>query len=240
MNKPFYILSAKLQYPMYIPNFFSIQNNPIYDLLSNPPFLRKYGWNLITLDTPRIVKGECWEVRNADRKLIRLYKDGTIITRFAADGSFLGWGRHDHPEVKGISEDVPVLNALALIEVTYEFEAFCASIFQGIRVLDNPAVSINIELTDMAEGQSRLFRVNINADDALWNSDNNGNGASEVNLKKEFWSNANELNSHGVVAYRILESIFPFFAITTDLIPYSNTTEQGSRFIDADKIKSIK
>lgn len=233
MDKSFYILTARLQNPISIPNFFADQGNPAYDLLVNPPYLRKYGWNLITLDTPRIIKGECWEVKNGDRKVLRLYKDGSIVTRFAADGSFLGWGRTDNAETSNIPESVPVINALALLEVTYEFVSFYAMFLEKINVGINPC--INVKLSNMAVGQSRLFRVSVTPGDAIWDLKNKSHVARENSFEKELWSSTSELNSEGRLSFRIVEEIFNWFGIPSNNIPYNiNNT------IDADKIKNIR
>lgn len=61
-------------------------------LLKDPGGLRYAGWDMQTLDQPRIVRGEYLEVRNGDRKQLQLFRDGVFIARLRADDSLLARG----------------------------------------------------------------------------------------------------------------------------------------------------
>jgi len=112
---PSLILAASPLERIRLPDSFFEENGPYYELLKNPSYLRYSGWNLRTLDTPRLKRGDYWEVTNGERKLLRLYSDGSFVAAASADQDFLGWRQEEKPAV---------LHALAAIEFVYEFVDF--------------------------------------------------------------------------------------------------------------------
>ena len=60
-------------------HFFEL--GPLKVLLENPGQFRSSGWDLITHDKARIVKGEYLEVASAERKRIQVYEDGSVLVR---------------------------------------------------------------------------------------------------------------------------------------------------------------
>ena len=97
---PLIVLGTEIKERFTLDNFFNEENNPLYDLLKDPPHLRYSGWNLLTLDRPRIKDGKCWEVKNGDRKTVRIYRDGSLVAVAYADDSFLGWGSNHEDFLK--------------------------------------------------------------------------------------------------------------------------------------------
>src|SRR3990172_2392837 len=108
---PKFVLAAEPKEELLLPDFFS-EENVFYKILKDPPgYLRYTGWNLLTLDKPRIREGKYWEVTNGERKKIRLFKDGSLVAVAYADNSFLGWGQDDKA-----FHNSPRINTVALIE----------------------------------------------------------------------------------------------------------------------------
>src|SRR5258706_14298105 len=93
-KSPLYILAAAPNKKITIPNFLN-ENNSFVKLIKDPPYLRYMGWNMLTLDIPKLIEGHSWEVKNGDRKTFRFYRDGSFVAIVYADNTFLGWGQED-------------------------------------------------------------------------------------------------------------------------------------------------
>src|SRR6266849_503363 len=92
-------------------NFF--EPGELKKIIENPGQFRPSGWDLITRDRARIVKGQYFEVSSAERKRIRVYQDGSVIVRVYGDEDFLSWGQN-----KNNFQQSPRVNTIALIEFT--------------------------------------------------------------------------------------------------------------------------
>ena len=87
------VLSALPPGQHELKTIFVSDTGSIKRTLENPPILRQSGWSMETLDQAIIHKGEFIRVGNGARKVIDLYRDGTMIFATKADSSFLAWGR---------------------------------------------------------------------------------------------------------------------------------------------------
>src|SRR3989344_1889859 len=92
--------------PSQLKTIFLSTEGSIRWYLEHPPTIRRHGWSLETLDQAKIMRGEMIRVANGHRKVIDLYRDGTLIFVGLADHSFFVW--HDVHKQK--------LNPLAIIE----------------------------------------------------------------------------------------------------------------------------
>jgi len=132
-------------------NFF--ETGPVMELLENPGELRYAGWDLKTRDRARIVKGEYLEVKSGERKLIRLYEDGSLIVRAGAGADFLGWGRGDAE-----FGQKPRLNPVAVIEFTYNFANLCGRLVKLLEPIPK-AVVLRIDIRNAFLQNSRLYMI---------------------------------------------------------------------------------
>ena len=232
MTRPFYVIAATPQKSLQFNDFFNSGGGSIVELLKNPPVLRRMGWDLVTLDNPRILKGECWEVNNGERKRIRLYKDGTVIFRAAVDDSFLCAGRNN-------SQPYPSINALALIEVTFNFVNFYTSIVKmnSNKTTEPFPILFQIKLNDMIPKVSGIFQVYLSVADATWDIRNKGQFAPETQMNKDLTIDILQSNfSVANVSYKILELIFAWFGIPSNDIPYTIIDTAGEKCIDISQI----
>jgi hypothetical protein len=209
-------------------------NNPIYDLLKNPPYLRYAGWNLNTLDYPKIKEGKCWEVKNDDRKTIRVYRDGSLIAIGYADDSFLGWGQ-DHEEFIKF----PLLNSLAIVEYTYEFVEFYRNILKYIKKIKNIEFAIGIKNLQAFEIRKLYFNPS-EVSDYLYAYERE----KLVPATQDFYASINtdvatDYDSK-YIAYRLLSEFLLNFNTPTDKIPYMAKDEFGKGYVDIEKIKLIR
>jgi hypothetical protein len=235
VKKPVIILAVETREIISpIKNFF-LENSPFYTVLKEPPYLRYMGWNMLTLDIPRIKAGQFWEVNNGERKKIRLYRDGTLIARADANSDFLGWGQNEVDFEKN-----PRINPLALIEFIYEFvHLYFITKIHFPKPLTGYKFTINFKNLVLDSGE-RIY---------LPNSEINRIGAfteehefSDSELKESVGVDQEEFNEVADVqnvAYQVAEKIFNKAGIPSNKIPYTTQLDDGKWIIDVDRIKKI-
>lgn len=224
-NAPLFILSAAPTSRVEIPDFFS-EDNPYAKLLKDPPYLRYMGWNMLTLDHPKIIDGQAWEVRNGDRKTFRFYRDGSFVAVVYADNSFLGWGQSDED-----FQGNPRLNSLAVIEYVYEFVELYRNMLSN---LDNAReIRFDVSIKNSKVGDKHLYAVAQKINDPFY-----GLMGETGELKKDFEAQIfvnfqiDNKDSSKFVAFKILEDLFSRFSIPSNKIPYTSVDAANRRYID--------
>lgn len=227
IKSPLFILGAAPTSKVSIPNFFA-EENEFVKLLEKPPYVRYMGWNMLTLDHPKIVDGQAWEVRNGDRKTIRLYRDGSFVAVTYADNSFLGWGQSDED-----FQNNPRLNTLAVIEYVYEFVELYRNILSNFDSVKE--VRFDVAIKNSKIGDKKLFAVAQKINDPFY-----GLMGETGELQKDFEAQVltdfqiDNKDSSKFVAFKILEELFGRFGIPSDKIPYTNMDDANRRYVDID------
>jgi len=231
---PLIVMGAKPREKITIENLFNEANNPIYDLLKDPPFLRHAGWNLRTLDYPKIRKGKCWEVKNGDRKTIRFYRDGSMIAIGYADDSFLGWGQDHREFIK-----FPLLNSLAIVEYSYEFAELYGKMSKYFPKFRSIEFNVGIKNLQLFESGKLYFNPREVSDHLdLYDKER------LKPVTQDFYEIVNidigtEYDSR-YISYKLLSAFLLNFNIPTDKIPYIARDDSGEIYVDIEKIKSIR
>lgn len=223
-QSPLFVIGASVEGDISIPNFFSEENNRIFELMKNPPYLRYSGWNLLTLDYPKIKNGEWWEVKNGDRKTIRLYEDGTFITSVYADNSFLGWGKSDEDFF-----ETPSINSLALIEFIYEFVNVYSE-YLKMASFKSGTITFQIKLINTVLSNGKKLRISKSSVNALFPE-----LSEEIEQDKtgEIIVNRDEIPfDPRYPAYKLIAKMYTWFGVPVDKIPYMSTDEIGRGFIN--------
>lgn len=231
MKKPLYILSATPQEKTFLKGLFIDGESSLMNLISNPGRLRYGGWDLITGDTARIVKGEYIEVRDDNDKVINLYEDGTLITTVSAGPSFLGHGSGED-DLKD-----PRLNPLALIEVTYNF----VSLYQRIlKHMDRPSrVNFNILFTDLFleenNPNSGIYLTPYGIEAHSWITKSGAQKAPANEMTKEVSIQLEDIENIDRATFILVEKIYHWFGLSSDKIPYVSSAN-GILCIDKEKM----
>lgn len=224
---PLFILGAAPTSKVEVADFFS-ENNPYAKLLNEPPYLRYMGWNMLTLDHPKIIDGQAWEVRNGDRKTIRFYRDGSLVAVVYADNTFLGWGQSDAD-----FQNSPRLNSLAVIEYVYEFVEVYRNILTNFDSVKE--VRFDVSIKNSRVGNRNLYIVPHKLDDPfpLVHGDS-GSLSKDFDAQVFTEMQADNKDSSKFVAFKILAELFGRFGITSDKIPYTKVDEVDRRYVDID------
>jgi hypothetical protein len=223
-DRPYYALAAYTVPGIELKSIFLQGSDSIRSKLETPFVLRYAGFSLETLDKARTLAGQSIEVRNGDRKIIRLYRDGMLLLLASAASDFLAWGK-----------SIERINQLALIEVTYLFAVFYREVLKDMPQVPQ-TVQFLAKLSNMHQtGTGRRFHLTPYA---VSYHPTGGKLAPDDNwLFPEILQNAADYNP-GVVAYNIVKEIYLWFGFELDKIPYTENTN-GILSISADKIANL-
>lgn len=211
-----------------LKTIFSTTEGSIRKHLENPPTLRRAGWSLETLDQAKIIRGEMIRVVNGDRKVIDLYRDGTLIFAGLANQDFLAWS--SSPEKQKI-------NPVAIVELVYSFVNFYKFVLEDFKK-KLESISIRVDLRNMhLDGvKNYLVPYKLGSVDQLLETekkdapDNNGTIIKSF-LIKDF--------DVGIIAFEVLKEIYLWFGLEENKIPYIKT-EGENRMVDPDEIINIR
>ncbi len=223
-NKRLMILSAHPHPLTELGSIFSNNPDSIRRKLENPPYLRYSGWNINTLDQSRIVKGKSIRVKNGDRKVIDLYRDGGMIFVCLADEKFLAWSG---------TETNQFIYSLSLIEVVYEFVRFYKLVTEDMKTA--PAkVTLKARFKNMYLNNviTRISPYKLNSSQVPLPVD-----APEDDFEVVVDCDFADFNV-GKMAYRLVEEIYLRFGIETNIIPYTKDVG-GVKEIDPEQILAV-
>ena len=204
----------------------STDQNSIRSKLEKPPTLRYGGWDLGTLDRARIVEGKFIRVGNGDRKVIDLYRDGTLIFACQANESFLAHASNGKPK----------LNPVALIEVTYSVFSFYKLVLEDFDTIPN-SLTIRVDFRNMFLNGEKSYLVpyGANSHSQLFESEKHLAPKDVGDLSMTI-PTANFRPE--VVAYNIIKEIYLWFGIEEEKIPYKKDVS-GIFEIDTENIGKI-
>lgn len=220
-EQPVYVLAAVPHEKAIFRDLFRSGPGAVMELMQNPGYTRASGWDLRTLDDPRIVEGEFLEVGYSDYKLIRTYEDGTVVLRAAADHSLLGWGREEAQFTQK-----PRLNPIALIELTYHFTLFYQAILAHLRESTQTIVfTVELHGAILGNGQG-LYLIPYEVGTFAWELESEKYRAPKADMSKQVNVSSELLHKNpGAVAYRLIEKVYAWFGVPSNQIPYVDTTD---------------
>jgi hypothetical protein len=216
-----------------LKSLFTNEEGSIKRKLENPPMnagkIRYAGWSLETLDLGRIIEGQLVRVQNGDRKTIDLYNDGTLIFTGSADEKFLAHA----------SQDGFRINAIALIELVYNFISFYREVINDLSIKPN-TISVEFRFLNMHLDNGKNYLVEGPTDDLFLSPykheapTNNYSLETPIDFKVEDF----DVKKIGEVAYKIVEKIYLWFGVPLDTgnIPYIKK-ENLAKSIDIEQIK---
>jgi hypothetical protein len=227
-QRPVFVYSMTPRVRTSYKHFFELA--PLKALLENPGQLRGSGWDLLTYDKARIVKGEYLELTSADRKRIQVYEDGSVLVRVAGDEDFMSWGQN----TKNFDE-APRLNTLALIEFTFNFCKLCSGLVHYMEP-EPSEVDLKVEVRNAFFGESKLFLIPHPVSSRAFAFTDDRHVAPESSGTRKLQVSTEQLKSRpDIVAFLLVRQIFYWFGVNTETIPYTSTAN-GATFIDENLI----
>ncbi len=191
-------------------NFF--EPGELKKIIENPGQLRPSGWDLITRDRARIVKGQYFEVSSAERKRIRVYQDGSIIARVYGDEDFLSWG------------------------FTLNFCRFCAQLIPFLEPKPQQ-VNLKVDIRHAIIGEQKLFLIPYEVSSWAFTMTDGRQYAPEELMERTITTDADALHlTPGYAAYKLVRQIFYWFGVENEQVPYTSQASTGERYVDEDLI----
>lgn len=209
-----------------LKSIFLTTEGSIRRYLEQPPTLRYGGWDLKTLDQARIMRGEMIRVANADRKVIDLYRDGTLVFVGLTEPTFLAWNDKDKQKI----------NPLAVIEVIYTLFSFYKLVVDDMS--ESPqdfTVRVDFKNLHLAGEKSYLIPHAVTGHDYLFEMDKMDAPDDSGFVSKTFSTNDYDA---AVIGAEIAKEVFLWFGIEEDKVPYIKT-ENNLQMIDVAAIKGI-
>ena len=206
-----------------LKTIFSSGDGTIKHSLEHPPILRRHGWGMETLDQAKIQRGEYVRLTNGTRKVIDLYRDGSMIFATSADENFLAWG-----------QEVSVkINPLALIEVIYSFVDLYRLVLADYSTIPKK-LSFRVELRNMHLGgiKNSLAPYSVKSFEQQFSTEIQEAPDDNWSSTKTF-----EVSDFDVAAisYDLVREVYLWFGIEEDKIPYVKEIE-GVKAVDAEAI----
>jgi hypothetical protein len=232
MTRPFYVLAASVGAGNRIRNFHGVAPGSLSTLLWTHPRIRQGSFDVAIPSQATLGDDHSLEQRWDDRKLLRVYQDGAVFFRCAADHEFLGWSS---PEEFARH---PMLNLVAVVELHLSFSILVSAIFDRLK---SPfeSVEFGIRLSDGVWEGNRLCLPKYYA-----------RGLANV-VSPEVWqlqatpaevtcSLSSDLVSTrpGHTAFQLLRHFVAMFDMDESEIPFTVTTEHGPK-IDIEQIRAL-
>lgn len=233
MSTPAYVLAASISAGNRIRGFLTESAESPKHLLERPPTFRWAGFDTTTGDQARLVADDAYEVRSSDRKLLRLYQDGTLLFRMAADAVFLGWGQDEEDFARE-----PRLNPVAVVEAHASFVHLYRAVLPML-VKTPTSVQFALRLEDAQVGTRRLVLTRYYKGGIRRVVDPQEYPAHSVSSEDTLDVPTDAVVSQpDLVAFKLLERFYDMFDMPPDLIPFAR--EDGDTWaVDLEQIKAL-
>ncbi len=234
MKVPYYLMTASVPAGNRILRFHGSGEDSAQFLLTRIPRFRWASFDLSMVSPPAPGPEDSIEVRSGERKLLRLFQDGTMLFRARADHDFLGWGIE--PQA---FERFPRLNPLAVVEVHASFMHAYRLVLQQLKTTPD-TIFIKLVLRDSAWDEKRLFLTQYFETSMIDWATVRRYPVQMDPAKDEIEIPALELlQTPNRAGFRALAAFASFFDMPPEDIPFSRETDLG-REIDVDRIKALR
>lgn len=227
-NQPVIILSCAFRpQPNSVKNIFATSSRAV-DLMERPPKLRNGGWDLDTQDRARPIGGGFLEVKNEQRKLLRVYRDGQHT--FSAGMEFFGHGVNEQ------SDNPSNFNLLSVAELITNFVTFSKNMSECLENRNRSAIfSIavsNPQPEDLSEPLNILKLLAYNGASMR----ETGDGLALDWAQRDIFITTGSQASLERIAYLLYSEFCYFFGVRSDELPYVNKKTQE---IDKSKFRWV-
>ena len=215
---PAFILTAVPTDRVEIPSLFETREAAIVRLLEQPPELHPAGFGLRTGAPAAIVRGELRQTVARGRKILELWRDGTLIFAATGGANFLCWS--------SIWESLRI-NQMVLIESTYLFADLSRLVVEHEQPRTG-GIDYRLELRNMTVGERPCSLMPGPLDHVRWIIGNDVQYAPDSS--RVFCVKAREADlDPGNVSFLLVSQVYQWFGIEHDQIPY--TERVGGRLV---------
>lgn len=233
MARPTSVTAASVEQGNRVRRFHGTGGDTASAILADISRFRWGSFDVAIPDDVRAGPDRSLEIGGADRKLLRLHQDGTLLFRAAADQEFLGWGQKADE-----FRQFPGLNPVAVVEAHTSFVHVYRTVVKQLE--KEPAdVDFRVEIHNGLLKGGRLFltkyyeggislignpkRYELQSDPA----------AAEISVAAE-----EVLGNPNRTAFRLVRAFASLFDMPEDDIPFTTDGPAGPE-IDLDAIKDL-
>lgn len=230
---PTYVITAAVPSGNRFKEFSARDEGSVSSILERPPTFRWAGFDTSTEDQARRIAPDAYEVSNGDRKVLRVYQDGTLIFRMTADPDFLCWSQEEDEYLHA-----PRLDPVPVVEVHASFVHLYAALIP--KLLKPPQlVRFTMNLRDAEVNGARLSFTRYYQGGIRRVIHPKLYHAYAANLKDSFDSEPELIaRTPNLIAYQLLVKFYAFFEMAPDLIPFVKD-ENGKKAIDIEAIRRL-
>ena len=220
MKVPFYVVTASVPPGNRVTSFHGAESNSASALLANFPRFRHGSFDVAIPGWPEPGPQDSLELRWYDRKILRLYQDGTLVFRARADADLLGWGVEPQAFHK-----FPKLDPLVVVEVNTSFVHRYRAVVERLKHLPD-RVFFHLSLHDFTQNGLRLFLTkHFSRGQVDWGAVTRyvvqtTEGSLEASV-------ADLMHAPNRVAYQVVAAFMSMFDMPQEEIPFVNRLADG-------------
>lgn len=233
MKMPFYVVTASVAPGNRVVNFHGADSGSASALIASIPPFRHGSFDLAVPAWPEPGPDDSLELRLDERKMLRLYQDGTLVFRARADHEFLGWGVEPNYFPR-----FPKLNPLVVVEVNTSFVHWYRAIVQQLKH-PTDQVFFHLSLHDFTQEGIRLFLTKYFSKGRVdWGTVTKYSVQTDP-AEEEFRVPISELlEAPNRVAYEVVRTFVSMFDMPETEIPFVVRDEDRPE-IDLERIKAL-
>lgn len=210
-EKPTIFLTAQPIELVTFPNLFRSKQDPLVQLLENPPRLREAGFGVGSNNMSTILAAELRRNMAGGMKSLDIWKDGSLIFVAAGDGWHLCWGMDSDPE-NGLR-----INNLALAETIFLFCKWAIQVYQHANPIPNQ-LRFSVGLLDMTIN-NRPCKLPPHRPSRFFLGDAELPAPNSSHTSSLQITNNQDTNPE-VIAASLLEQVYAWFGFDVASIPY--------------------
>ncbi len=233
MKTPYYVLSASVAPGNRVRSFHGTDPGTGASLIANFPRFRSGSFDVAIPGWPEPGPDGSLELKWDQRKILRLYQDGTLVFRARADFDFLGWGMEPHAFPK-----FPKLDPLVIVEVNTSFVHRYRAVVESLK--HSPErVFFHLSLHNFVQNGVRLFLTGYLRGMVDWSTARRY--PIQVEQAEEGLSVPARtlIDAPNAVAYEVVRTFVSMFDMPEEEIPFVDRT-RGAPEIDLEAIKALR
>ena len=231
MNVPFYVVTASVPPGNRVTRFHGVESSSGSALLGDFPRFRHGSFDVAIPGWPQPGPEDSLELRWYDRKVLRLYQNGTLLFRARADADFLGWGVE--PQV---FHKFPKLDPLVVVEVNTSFVHRYRAVVERLKHPPD-RVFFHLSLHDFTQNGLRLFLTKYFPKGQVdWSAVTR---YVVQTTEESLEASASDLmRAPNRVAYQVVAAFMSMFDMPAKDIPFVSRLADGAE-IDLDAIQAL-
>jgi hypothetical protein len=232
MKMPFYVLTASVAPGNRVRGFHGTEPGSGASLIADIPRFRSGSFDVAIPGWPDPGPDDSLELKWDERKILRLYQDGTLVFRARADFDFLGWGVEPHAFPK-----FPKLDPLVVVEVNTSFVHRYRAVVESLKSFPD-RVFFHLSLHNSAQNGVRLFLTEYLRGMVDWSTATRYPIQMDPAEEELTVAAKTLIDAPNAAAYEVVRTFATMFDMPEEKIPFIDRTGDQPE-IDLEAIKAL-